>query len=243
MLEGDYSSSESDDKQPSAASHVDLEQVVKAISDLVGADYSAKYSVSSFIEYNTEEYVPSSSMKETKQTRSDKKHFDRSKGYGGKRFSQAVFGFEKSIIPSAKLRKGGSRVNSPLFPLFAITTGWAGKDERTCKVRFWHVDASGLMKPPGVLKSLVENLKEDNGKAIPLDHEDKRGFSEPIKFLAGLVKAQGGCGFHGSCRGQSRRRSRCRESPGGESPGGGDRWAPAPDEATAEAAGGQHVLG
>jgi hypothetical protein len=86
MLDGDYSSSESesDDKQSSAASHVDLEQVVEAISDLVGPDYSAKYSVNSFIEYNTEDYVPSSSMKETKQARSDKKHFDRSKGYGGK---------------------------------------------------------------------------------------------------------------------------------------------------------------
>jgi hypothetical protein len=58
MLEGDYSSSESDDEQSSAASHVDLEQVVKAIIDLVGDDYSAKYSVSSSIEYNAEEYVP-----------------------------------------------------------------------------------------------------------------------------------------------------------------------------------------
>ena len=64
MLEGDYSS-ESDDTQSGAASHVDLEQAVKAISEFVGADYSAKYSVSSFvrIEYNTEEYAPSSSMK------------------------------------------------------------------------------------------------------------------------------------------------------------------------------------
>jgi hypothetical protein len=35
----------------------------------------------------------------------------------------------------------------------------------------------------------VENLKEDQGKAIPLDHEDKKGFSESIKFLAGPVKA------------------------------------------------------
>ena len=42
-LEGDYSPSEFDDEQSSAASHVDLEQVLKAISDLVGADYSAKY--------------------------------------------------------------------------------------------------------------------------------------------------------------------------------------------------------
>ena len=56
MLEGDYSSSESDDKQSSAASHVDLEQVVEAINDLVGARYSAKYSVSGFIEYNAEQY-------------------------------------------------------------------------------------------------------------------------------------------------------------------------------------------
>jgi hypothetical protein len=45
------------------------------------------------------------------------------------------------------------------------------------------------MKPPGVLKSLVGNLKEDNGKEIPLGHEDKKGLSKSIKFLAGLVKA------------------------------------------------------
>jgi hypothetical protein len=42
MLDGDYSSSESDDEHSSAASDVDLEQVVEAISDLVGAGYSAK---------------------------------------------------------------------------------------------------------------------------------------------------------------------------------------------------------
>jgi hypothetical protein len=35
----------------------------------------------------------------------------------------------------------------------------------------------------------VKNLQEDHGKAIRLDHEDKESFSEPIKFLAGLVKA------------------------------------------------------
>jgi hypothetical protein len=64
MLEGDYSPSEFDDEQPSAASHVDLEQVVEVISDLVGADYSAKYLVSSFIEYNDEQYVPSPSMRQ-----------------------------------------------------------------------------------------------------------------------------------------------------------------------------------
>jgi hypothetical protein len=106
MLDGDYSSSESDDEHSSAASDVDLEQVVEAISDLVDAGYSAKYSVSGFIEYNTEQYVPSSSMKEKGATRSDKKHFDVSKGHCGKRFSQAIFGFEKSLIPSAKLHKG-----------------------------------------------------------------------------------------------------------------------------------------
>ena len=111
MLDGDYSSSESDDKQPSAASHVDLEQVVKAISDLVGPDYSAKYSVSSSIEYNTEQHVPLTSMEEKQQTRSDNTHFDKSKEYGGKRFCQAVFGFEKSIIPSAKLTKAEMQTN------------------------------------------------------------------------------------------------------------------------------------
>jgi hypothetical protein len=49
---------------PPPISHVDvdLEQVVKPISDLVGADYSAKYSVSGFTEYNAEQYVPSPSM-------------------------------------------------------------------------------------------------------------------------------------------------------------------------------------
>ena len=69
--------------------------------------------------------------------------------------SQAVaaFGFKKTNIPSAKLRKGGSRVNSHLFPLFAITTGWAGKDEMTCILRFYQENAQGLMKPPDVLKS------------------------------------------------------------------------------------------
>jgi hypothetical protein len=65
------------------------EQVVKAISEFAGAGYySAKYPVSSSIEYNTEKYAPSSSRKETRNTRSDKKHFDRSKGHGGRRFSQ-----------------------------------------------------------------------------------------------------------------------------------------------------------
>ena len=74
--------------------------------------------------------------------------------------------------------------------MFAITTGWAGKDERTCILRFWQHGASGLMKPPDILKSLVENLKADHdNEAIPLDHEDKKGFSESIKILAGLVKA------------------------------------------------------
>jgi hypothetical protein len=77
MPDGDYSSSESDDEHSSAASDVALEQVVKAISDHVGARYSAKYSVSGFIEYNTEQYVPSCSIKEKGATRSDKKHFDK----------------------------------------------------------------------------------------------------------------------------------------------------------------------
>ena len=79
MLDGDSSSSESDDKQSSAASHVDLEQVVEAINDLVGARYSAKYSVSDFTQYNAEEYAPLTSMDEKQQTRSDNKHFDKSK--------------------------------------------------------------------------------------------------------------------------------------------------------------------
>jgi hypothetical protein len=50
------------DTQPSTASHVDLEQVVKAISEFVGADYSAKYEVGSSIEYNTEKYAPLTPM-------------------------------------------------------------------------------------------------------------------------------------------------------------------------------------
>jgi hypothetical protein len=102
VLEGDYSPSESDDTQSGAASNVNLEQVVEAINDLVGARYSTKYSVSGFSEYNTEEYAPQNSMDEKQQIRSDNKLFDRSKGYCGKRFSQAVFGFKKSLIPSAK---------------------------------------------------------------------------------------------------------------------------------------------
>jgi hypothetical protein len=40
------------------------------------------------------------SKKDSKQTRTDSKKFDRSKGYS-KQFSQAVFGFARSIIPSA----------------------------------------------------------------------------------------------------------------------------------------------
>jgi hypothetical protein len=133
MPEGDYSPSEFDDEQPSAVPHVDLEQVVEVINDLLGADYSAKYCVSSFIKYNAEKYAPATSMKDKGQTRSDSKQFDKSKGYGSNHFCQAVFGFAKSITPSAKLRKGGSRVESHLFPLFAITTGWAGGDERGAK--------------------------------------------------------------------------------------------------------------
>jgi hypothetical protein len=152
-------------------------------------------------------------MEEKGPSRSgNRKHFDKSKGHSGKRFFQAVFGFEKSIrsiIPSAKLHnKGGALVNMHLHisPLFAITTGWAGKDERTCALRVWKSSARGLTKLPALLQPLVENLKEDHGKAISLDHEDKEGFSEPIEFLAGLI-CQGCCGFHGSCRDHPRRPS------------------------------------
>jgi hypothetical protein len=85
--------------------------------------------------------------KDKDQTRSDNKKFDRGKGYGGcKRFCQAVFGFQKSILPSVNPRKGGSRFNSHRFPLFTITTGWAGGDEEACILRFWKHGASGLMK-------------------------------------------------------------------------------------------------
>jgi hypothetical protein len=59
----------------------------------------------------------------------------------------------------------------------------------TCILRFWQAGTRGLIDAPDVLKSLVENLKEDNGKAIRFDPEDKNGYSESIKFLAGLVKA------------------------------------------------------
>ena len=46
------------------------------------ADYSARYSVSSFIEYNAGQHVPSSSFKErTGLSRSDSKKFDKSKGH------------------------------------------------------------------------------------------------------------------------------------------------------------------
>jgi hypothetical protein len=58
-------------------------------------------------------------------------------------------------------------------------------------LRFWESNAKGLIKPPGpdLLQPLVKKLKEDDGKSIHLDHEDKEGFSDSIKFLAGLVKA------------------------------------------------------
>jgi hypothetical protein len=56
-------------------------------------------------------------------------------------------------------------------------------------LRFWKIAARGLIKPPDLLQPLVEKLKEDHGKAIHLDHEDKEGYSEPIEFLAGPVKA------------------------------------------------------
>jgi hypothetical protein len=92
---------------------------VEAINDHLGADYSEKYRLSACIEYNAEKCAPNTTIHA--MSRSDGKHFDRSKGYGGKRFSQAVFGFSKSLLASAKLRQGGSRVDSHLFPLFGIT--------------------------------------------------------------------------------------------------------------------------
>jgi hypothetical protein len=52
MLEGDYSSSDSEGEQPSAAPHVDREKVVGAINDHLGADYSEKYHLSTSIYYN-----------------------------------------------------------------------------------------------------------------------------------------------------------------------------------------------
>jgi hypothetical protein len=82
MLEGDYSPSDSGDEQPSAAPapHVDLEQVVGAINDHLGAHYSEKHRLSRFIKYNGEKYTPQKSQKDQHQTRSDSKKFDRSKG-------------------------------------------------------------------------------------------------------------------------------------------------------------------
>jgi hypothetical protein len=98
MLDGDYSDLEA----PSAAPppHVDPEQVVEAINERLGADYSGKFCLSAFIQYNATKFAPLTSKKGSKQTRTDSKKFDRSKGYS-KQFSQAVFGFARSIIPSA----------------------------------------------------------------------------------------------------------------------------------------------
>jgi hypothetical protein len=162
--------------------HVDLEQVVGAINDHLGAHYS------SFTKYNREKYTPLKSQKDQDQTRSDSKKFARSKGHC-KQFSQAAFGFPKSRIPSAKLHKGGARVNSHIFPLFAVTTGWAGGDEVACILRFWSPKAAGFVKPPDLLQPLIQELTvAHDGKSFYLEHEDKEGFSESIKAIAGLVE-------------------------------------------------------
>jgi hypothetical protein len=116
--------------------------------------------------------------------------WDTRKGYSGKRFSQAVFGFPKTLLASAKLRQSTNRrVDSHLFPLFGITTGWAGGDEGGCIWGLWQKNAKALMQAPAVLQPFVEELEVDDGKSISLDHEDKEAFSCAIEFLAGLVKA------------------------------------------------------
>jgi hypothetical protein len=153
VLEGDYSDSEFDDELPSSAPHVDLEQVVEAINDLVGADYSAKYCVSTSIKYNAEEYAPLTSKKDSKQTRSDSKHFDRSKGYGGKRFSQAVFGFKNLLLPCAKLRKGGwFSSRQPSFPVVREYDGVGWRRRGSLHLAVSEDRRKGLTKPPGLLQ-------------------------------------------------------------------------------------------
>jgi hypothetical protein len=105
MLAGD----DSGDEEPSAAPHVDLDKVVEAINEKLGAHYSEKYRLSRFIKYNGERYTPQTSSKDQHKTRSDNKKFDRSKG-SCKQFCQAVFNFPTSINPSANYHgKGGGK--------------------------------------------------------------------------------------------------------------------------------------
>ena len=80
--------------------------------------------------------------KEKQQTRSGSMKFDRSKGHC-KQFSQAAFGFQKSLVPSAKLRKG----QQPYFSVVRDHDGMGCRgDEGACILRFWKHGASGLMK-------------------------------------------------------------------------------------------------
>jgi hypothetical protein len=159
-----------------------------SINDELGAHYIEKYQLDSFIKYNGKKYTPQKSGKDQDQTRSDGRKYDRSKGHC-KQFCQAALSFPKSINPSAKCRKGGFRVNSHLLPLFSITTGWVGKYEEACTLRFYRPGAAGVVAPPDHLKPHIEELKEaHDGKSFCLEHEDKEGFSKSIKFIAGLVK-------------------------------------------------------
>ena len=61
MLAGD----DSGDEEPSAAPHVDLDKVVEAINEKLGAHYSEKYRLSRFIKYNGERYMRHRRLRKT----------------------------------------------------------------------------------------------------------------------------------------------------------------------------------
>jgi hypothetical protein len=119
MLNDDYSPSNSGDEEPSTASHVDLGKVVGAIDDELGARYSGKYTLGSFVKYNGQKYTPRKREIVQNETRPDGMVFDRSKGHCTE-FYQAVFGFPKSLSPS-QYGKGKYRVKTHLHQLFSIT--------------------------------------------------------------------------------------------------------------------------
>jgi hypothetical protein len=187
MPEGDYSPSEFDDEQPSAVPHVDLEQVVEVINDLLGADYSAKYCVSSFIKYNAEKYAPATSMKDKGQTRSDSKQFDKSKGYGSNHFCQAVFGFAKSItptVPNSVRVVLGSRATFSRCSRSRRDGLEETNEERSLHLAVLAESRKGAHE--AAWSSLAPRQEAEGGRRqvppLHLNHEDKEGFSESIKF-------------------------------------------------------------
>jgi hypothetical protein len=72
---------DSGDEESSAAPHVDLDKVVGAINDELGAGYSGKYTLGSFVKYNGQKYTPRKREIVGNETRPDGMVFDRSKGH------------------------------------------------------------------------------------------------------------------------------------------------------------------